>query len=277
MADHVVVVTGVTGSIGGATARALARAGADLVLVARDAARLGALADELRRAGGGGAVDVQPIDLARPASVRDGARAILARHPRVRALVNNAAVFKKSRVELPGGLETMFAVNHLGTFLLTRELLSGLRAAGAGAASPARVVTVTAPSAEPLDFGDLQSTRGFSALKVFGRSKTANLLFVYTLARREAANGVASFGFFPGFVRSDLMSDSPVLGFFSKLFSRSPERAGAALADAAIGAQWNDRRELFLKVGKPVEPPPYAHDTAVQDQLWTASERLLAG
>ena len=180
MNGKVVVVTGATGTIGGAAAEAFARAGANVVLVARNAPKLQARADAIRQATGNKAVDVLAADLSDHESVRVAAE-LLRRRPRLHVLVNNAAVYHGTRIVSTGGLESMFATNHLGPFLLTTLLVDRLKAS-----APSRVIVVTAPSTTQLDFDDLQGARKFSALRAFGASKMCNLLFTFALARRLA-------------------------------------------------------------------------------------------
>ena len=140
-----------------------------------------AVRSEIARAVPDASVEVFVADLSSLADVRSLADQLSAAHPRIDALVNCAAVFSSRRVETTDGLELMFATNHLAPFLLTNLLLPSLRASGA-----ARVLTVTAPATVRLDFDDLQARRRFRALRAFGASKAANLLFTFGLAERVA-------------------------------------------------------------------------------------------
>jgi retinol dehydrogenase-14 len=266
------VVTGGTGAIGGATATGLVRQGQRVVLVAHDERRL----TEARRALAPGPeadrVQTVPCDLARPESVRAAAATLRSGSPTLGGLVPCAAVFVRTRRETPEGFELMFATNHLGTLLLTRELLPRL-----SAGAPSRVITVSAPSTTPLDFTDLQSSRGFSPLRAFGATKTANLLFAYELARRSEGTGVTSNVFFPGVVRSKLMREAPaIVRGFAGLAGRGPEPAGSALAWLALDPSLDDVSGKFYKLRTPGESAPYSRDPAVQRELWETSEMLLA-
>jgi retinol dehydrogenase 12 len=199
------VITGATSGIGRALAQRLAAAG-PIALVARDAARAEAVRDEIIRAVPDATVEVQLADLSSLADVRSLADQLSAAHPSIEALVNCAAVFSSRRVETTDGLELMFATNHLAPFLLTNLLLPSLRANGA-----ARVLTVTAPSTVKLDFDDLQGQRRFRALRAFGASKAANLIFTFGLAARVSGKGVVANAVHPGLARTGLMRQSPLL------------------------------------------------------------------
>src|SRR5450755_4185502 len=156
MSGEVCVVTGATSGIGKATAVALARRGAQVVLVARDRGRGEAAAAELA-AVGGPAPRLEVADLASMEQVRALADRLGALD-RIDVMVNNAGLMAGQRRVTADGLDEVFAVNHLAPFLLTTLLLGKLAAAG-----PARVITVAsgAHSAARLDLDDLQLERGW--------------------------------------------------------------------------------------------------------------------
>src|SRR5215470_5250011 len=125
---RVCLLTGATLGIGRAAAEALVPMGVELVLVARDRARLEALAAELRRRTPGAKVGVLAGDLSRMSEVRRIAREFRATHDRLHVLANNAGALFTKRELTPEGLERTLALNHLAYFVLTEELLPVLRA-----------------------------------------------------------------------------------------------------------------------------------------------------
>ena len=224
------VITGATSGIGRAHALQLAAADA-VALVARDAAKGEAVRGEIARAVPDASVEVFVADLSSLADVRSLADRLSTAHPRIDALVNCAAVFLSRRVETADGLELMLATNHLAPFLLTNLLLPSLRASRA-----ARVLTVTAPATVKLDFDDLQGRRRFRALRAFGASKAANLLFTFGLAARVAGSGVVANAVHPGLARTGLMRQSPViLRAPIALISAPPDRRGRTDRPIAAG------------------------------------------
>jgi len=265
-----IVITGATGAVGGAAAATLVKGGHRLVLLGRDSGRLSEAARTLLKARPDGAVETVVCDLSRPESVRAAASNLLARCPRIDAIGHSAAVFVPDRTITPEGFETMFAANHLGPFLLTNLLLDRLKGSG-----PSRVVIVSAPSTTELDFDDLQGERKWSALTQFGRSKMANLLFAYALARRLPPTQVTSNVLYPGLVKSGLMknANAAVRGL-SGLMSKSPEAAGNALAFLIADPSVGRTSGQFYKLTKPDSSNAYSHATAIQDQLWTVSAKL---
>jgi len=258
---HVMVVTGVTGSIGAAAARALLRAGHHVVLVARDEAKARAVADGIP----GAAFSVVGADLSSLQSVRAAAERIRREHPAVHALVNVAAVMATSRKLTVDGAELMFGTNHLGPYLFSRLLLPSLRN-GRG-----RVVNVSAPSTVLPRFEDLDGAAKFSALQAFGASKMCNLLFTLAWEHRYGGEGVHAVAFHPGLVRSTLLREMPApVRALTWLISRPPERAGEALARLASETPV-DGTKTFYKLDAPIAMPKQALQRDAQEQLWSVS------
>jgi NAD(P)-dependent dehydrogenase (short-subunit alcohol dehydrogenase family) len=258
---QVMVVTGVTGSIGAAAARELLRAGHHVVLVARDEAKARAVADGIA----GAAFSVVGADLSSLKSVRAAAERIRREHPAIHALVNVAAVMATSRKLTAEGSELMFGTNHLGPYLFSRLLLPSLRG-GKG-----RVVNVSAPSTVLPRFEDLDGAGKFSALQAFGASKMCNLLFTLAWERRYGAQGVHAVAFHPGLVRSTLLKEmaAPVRAL-TWLISKPPERAGEALARLASETSV-DGTKAFYKLDAPIPMPKQALQEDVQERLWVVS------
>jgi NAD(P)-dependent dehydrogenase (short-subunit alcohol dehydrogenase family) len=264
----VFLATGATGAIGGAAAEGLARSGATVVLLVRDAARAADVANRVE--GAGGHAELLVGDLARPDSLRSAVSAFLRTHDRLDGLLNSAAVMVRRRSTTPEGLESMFATNHLGPFLLTGLLLPVLEAA-----APARVLTVSAPSTVRVDLTDLQSEGRFRWSRTFGMTKTANLLFTFALARRLDPSRVTANAFHPGLVRSDLTREMPgPVRAVLRSVSSSPSKAGAAITDLLTSAAFAGVTGRFFRGTKAIDPPAASQDEATQEGLWRQSERL---
>jgi NAD(P)-dependent dehydrogenase (short-subunit alcohol dehydrogenase family) len=267
-----VVLTGGTDGIGKAAAIQLMGLGADLTLMARDAAKAErAVAEIQAQSGVSAGIDVIAGDLSSLESVRAFAQAVNARYPRVDVLLNNAGLYKARREETVDGYELMLATNHLGPFLLTLELLNGaLR-------SPARIA-FTESFAERFSgvrFDDLQSTRGYRALAVYGRSKRANLLCTYALARKLTSTGIAVNAWHPGFVRTNIEGnrENPVIRAFTAFASTPPQAArtlvylaSAPELESVSGAYFANRRRTRSSRG--------SHSVADQERIWRVSAEL---
>ena len=230
------LVTGASSGIGRATAVGLARHGARVLLVGRNPARCEAALAAVRAAGGASA-EILRADFSSLDGVRKLADDVLARTERLDVLVNNAATVVMGRSVTTDGYETQFAVNHLSYFLLTGLLLPRLRAK-----TPTRIVNVASDAhvSAPIDLDDLQSERRYSVFRVYGQSKSANILWTQELARRLAGAGVTANCLHPGTIRTNLGRGNGVaLDLFQRaisLFMKSPDTGAETsiyLADVA--------------------------------------------
>ncbi len=276
MSGTTCLVTGATGGIGKETALRLALLGATVVIVARDAARGAAAGAEITGRVPLAQVEVMTADLSSLAQVRRLAGDVLGRHGRLDVLVNNAGVISPRRQLTADGLETTFATNHLGPFLLT-SLLRGLLERSA----PARVVTVSSAAhkqAGAIPWDDLPRGAQSAQAQAYPVSKLLNILFTAELARRLAGNGVTANCLHPGFVRTGLGRDvTGVLGTVLPLILRV--RPGPA-AGARTPVYLASSPEVAGVTGgyfvncKPAEPSALAKDTRAAARLWALSEDL---
>jgi NAD(P)-dependent dehydrogenase (short-subunit alcohol dehydrogenase family) len=269
--NKTVLITGVTGTIGKATAIEIAKTGAALVLLARNKIRLESVRNEIVLKTGNDNVDILLSDFSAINSVKGAADQFKQKYSRLDALVNIAAVFKSQREITTDNLEMMFAINHLAPFVLTTRLTDLLKAS-----KPARIITITAPSVTKLNFDDLQGEKKFSALNAFGASKMMNLLFTYSLARRLEGTGVSASALHPGLVRSDLTNEMPsILRNITRLMSGKPDNAARMICSLSIGANYPDINGKFYKFsGKELRSSAYSYDKELQDKLWLISEQL---
>ena len=120
------VVTGANGGLGLETARALAGAGAHVIMAARDLEKAAAAEKSIRETHPSASLEIVPLDLGSLASVREAADRILAGHDRIDLLVNNAGLMAIPERRTADGFEMQFGVNHLGHFALTSHLLPAL-------------------------------------------------------------------------------------------------------------------------------------------------------
>src|SRR5260370_27483934 len=262
----VVVITGATGAIGSATASSLARRGAQLLLLGRPSERLDTRVERLDRDNRVSSVEVALSSLA---SVRLAAREISRTVAHVDALLNVAAVFTSEYQQTDDGFELMLATNHLAPFLLTNLLRDRLTGAG-------RVITVTAPSSTRVDIDQLVEKEPFSALRTFGATKAANLLFTFELARRANSWGVRACAYHPGLVRSDLMREAPrPVRWLTQIVSGSPNRAAEDLAERATSAAFQSTTGWVFKGTRRIDPPTPTRDLEAQHGLWKRTADLV--
>lgn len=284
------VVTGATGGLGLETALALAGAGAEVILAARNPDK-GRDALALIRARHPHAdVRFEPVDLASLASVDAFAGRILAAGRPVDVLINNAGIMAlPKRRTTVDGFEMQFGTNYLSHFVLTARLLPLLTAA------QARVVQLSsiAHKRGRIRLEDLNYETGYRDWPVYSQSKLAMLMFALELQRRSDANGwgLTSVAAHPGVARTDLVSNGFVLdgGGLSEWAGRTmvsllgqsaaqgalPILMAAVLPDATPGQYYGPRGWLDLKGPPgPAGVRPQALDRAVARRLWDETERL---
>jgi len=270
------VVTGATSGIGQETAVALARAGANVAIVCRTRDRgERALAEIRQRSGGDVALFV--ADFGSQRAVRALAARLTAALPRIDVLVNNAGLFIGARVVTEDGLETTFAVNHIGYFLLTRLLEPKLIAS-----APARVVNVAsrAHRSGTIRFDDLMGARGYDGWKAYAQSKLANIVFTYELARRFAGTGVTANCLHPGVVATNFGHAGPALfrlGIrLARPFMKSPARGADTSIYVASSPEVEGVTGQYFDSRRAVRSSGASYDQEVAARLWKVSEELTA-
>ena len=166
MKGKVVMVTGANAGMGKEISLALAGIGANLVMVSRDRVRGEAARNDVVSATGNQHVELLIADMSSQQSIRQLVQDFKAAHTQLHVLVNNAGMSLPTRHETADGIETVFATNHLGPFLLTNLLLPVLIAS-----APARVVTVSSgvQAMAKIDFEDLQSVKGYRRFALITR------------------------------------------------------------------------------------------------------------
>jgi retinol dehydrogenase 14 len=273
MDGRICVVTGATAGIGKATAFALARMGATVVIVARDAAKSARTVDEIEKAVPDAKLDVVLADFASLQAVREAAAEISRRYTAVHVLVNNAGVASKPRLLSRDGFELTFAVNHLAPFLFTRELLPLLRAG-----APSRIVTVASVAQRNglIDFDDLQSEKNYRGFLVYGKSKLANVLFTYELASRLVGSGVTANCLHPGAVATDMLRQLPWLLYaVISPFLLTPEQGAATQVFLASSPQVEGVSGGYYVKSKAVRSSPRSYDVDARKRLWEVSETIV--
>jgi dehydrogenase/reductase SDR family protein 13 len=216
MSDHVAMktalITGGNSGIGKETARALVGLGWRVLIAARDTTKSEALVASIRATNPQAQIDWLPLDLSNFDGIEAFAAEVSRRMPVIDALVLNAGLYTRQLTTNHAGYEMMFAVTHLGHFLLTHHLLYNLKASRDGrivlSSSLAQWVggqmdldTVRQPSRSQL----LQ----LAPFRAYGRAKLANMLFVRELAQRLKGTSIKVNGFHPGGIKSDFWRDAP--------------------------------------------------------------------
>lgn len=282
------LVTGSTSGHGLGLARALARLGADLVLLGRDPEKSSRVADALsQEAPGRRRPAVLLADLSSQGEVARVAQAFaeLRPHGRLHLVVNNAGMVSLHRQETSDGLEKVFAVNYLAMFHLTLRLLPRLFAAGSPEA-PARVINVASDMHRMarLSLDDLQLRRGYSWHRSYAQSKLAVLLFTRELARQLGepfplgrASVVVS-AVDPGPVDSGIARSAPPYiarptAWMMRWFFPSGDRAARTALWAATAPETACVTGRYFRFGRLAEPD-LGRDPSLGQRLWQRSVDL---
>jgi NAD(P)-dependent dehydrogenase (short-subunit alcohol dehydrogenase family) len=299
----VVLITGGNTGIGRATAVALARKGARVIITSRDEGRGKLALDGIRRDSGRDDVEMIGLDLASLASVRRSAEEFADRFDRLDVLINNAgvALTRGVRQVTHDGLEMQFGVNHVGHFLLTRLLLPLIRQS-----TPARIVNLSSAAyllaPDGLDFEDLQSEKSYQGFKCYGLSKLANIYFTLELARRLEDEDIAVNAVHPGYVDTELghlrpedkarfvrsegnrgakekkssngKADGPDLSSLGQPLT--PEQGAFTSIKVASSPEVEGITGCYFADGEVCELTPVGGDLDAAARLWLATEKLLA-
>jgi NAD(P)-dependent dehydrogenase (short-subunit alcohol dehydrogenase family) len=287
-----VVVTGSSAGLGLETARAMAAKGAEIVMVARDPDKNAKAVARIKAGQPDAKLRLVTMDLADIASVRHAAAEILAAHPKVHALINNAGIMGGPRVITKDGLELHFAINHIGHFLLTGLLVPALKAA-----APSRIVILSSAGHRlpGFDLGDVNFTgRDYEYHLAYCQAKRANVLHAVALAKRLAGFGISANAVHPGAIRTEVFRDlteEHVLGAIAwSAASGSPEKSPAQGAAtqvwAAISPESDGISGQYLEDCHIAEHIPSgdfgaagvieeALDEDTAELLWAESERIV--
>lgn len=283
LSGRVAVVTGATGGIGLAVARALAAHHADVIVAGRCAEKGRAALAELAAAGGRGRREFVQLDLADPGSVGAAADRLLALAPRLSLLINNAGVMGTPLTRTAQGWELQLATNHLGHFALTCRLVPALLRG-----APARVVNVTSggPVLTPFRFQDPHFDRDpYDKFEAYASSKSAGVLHAIGLDARLSARGLRAFAANPGLTATGLgrhLSRDDVRTLLRRAAAgrrgvppaRPPDEGAATVVWAATSAALDGPAGVYCG-DCAIEPLPaelVADEAAAR--LWELSARL---
>ncbi|MBM7857396.1 SDR family NAD(P)-dependent oxidoreductase [Lentzea nigeriaca] len=281
------VVTGGASGIGVETVRALAAAGAEVTIAARNVEAGRKVAAELSAATGNEQILVAPLELTSQDSVKEFVRSW---DGPLHLLINNAGVMATPLTRTPEGWELQFATNHFGHFTLTLGLFDALRAEGA------RVVNVSSAGhlASPVVFDDIHfERREYDRWQAYGQSKTANILFGVEAGKRWASEGVTMNALMPGGILTalqrhitpeELQERIRLRGGDKALQLKTPEQGAATTLVLAVSPLVEGRSGLYFEDCNEALPntggmsgglAAYAHDPEAAAQLWKVSEETL--
>jgi len=277
MKGKVCIVTGSNSGIGKETALALANMGARVVVVVRNWERGEKARQEIMNKTGNHATLRMICDISSMDSIREFAKQFKAQYNRLDVLINNAgAVFSRRQTTIEG-FERTIAVNYLGPFLLTCELLPLLKSS-----APSRVINVGSGMhrSGKMDFDDLQSEKTYNAMNAYANAKLMLTTHTYELARRLDGTGVTVNVVEPGFVATNLGTNSGS-HLYSLMFKMTRPFQVSAKKGAETSVYLASAREVEGVTGKcfsglkETTTAQVSYDQQLQRRLWDATVRLL--
>ena len=288
LSGRCVVVTGGYSGIGTETVRAIAAAGAQVIVGARRTGQAHDVLDALD-----GDIAILPLDLADPASIDAFAEAVAGRTDTIDILINNAAIMASPLGRDARGYEMQFATNHLGHFQLTARLWPLLLAGGG-----ARVVALSSIGhrLHGLDLDDPNfERRDYDKWLAYGQAKSANALFALQLDKLGESRGVRAFAVHPGGIATPLqrhltMEEQRAMGWYDEDGNvheafKSTEEGAATTVWCAVSPLLEGKGGVYCEdcevaVAADPEKPraggyyPHIRDEDLAGKLWTKSEAM---
>ena len=266
MKDKTCLVTGANSGIGLETARGLAKQGARVVMVCRNAEKGEAARQDIISSTGNDQVDLLIADLSSLAAVRKLAEEVNSRYDQLHVLIHNAGLMSKQREVSVDGFELQFAVHHLATFLLTDLLLDLLKAS-----APARIINVASMMHKmgKINFDDLQSVQKFGTYSTYGQSKLAMIHYTYDLAEQLKGSGVTVNALHPGVVATNI-------GFpaWMNMFLASPEKGARTTLFLATSPDIEGVSGQYFNNCKVAKTSKGFYDREDGKRLWDITESL---
>jgi len=276
MKGKICLVTGATAGIGKVTATALALQGAEVIIAGRNRQKTEETVRQIKSDTGSETVQYLLADFSDLEQVRTMAATFKERFSRLDVLVDNAGAFYNFRTPTFLDCEMTFLVNHLAPFLLTNLLLDIIQSG-----APARIINVASDAHQyaTMDFDDLGFKKGYFGIKAYARSKLANILFSYELARRMADSGVTVNALHPGHIATDIWKTNfsvlgPPLKWVMGFFSLTPEQGADNTIWLASSPQVEGITGKYFDKRKAVQSAPISYDENIAKRLWDLSEKM---
>ena len=292
LAGRNVIITGGASGIGVETARALAGAGADVMLAVRDRVAGEQVASEINQSIGADRVLAGTLDLASLGSV--GSFVDAWGDQPLDILINNAGVMATPLLHTAEDLELQIGTNHFGHFVLTMGLTRALLNAAEDDRT-ARVVQLSSIGHRRSDIhwdDPHYRTRPYDKWEAYGQSKTANALFAVGFNARFEEHGITANAVMPGGIMTPLQRYLPkeemvAMGWMDAEGNvregfKTPEQGASTSVWAAVGEELEGIGGLYLEDCKEAGPwtkedpvhgvMPHALDPESADRLWALSE-----
>lgn len=275
MKNKIVIITGANSGIGKATALALANLGATVVMISRNKEKGLAALNEIKEKTKNPNVELLIADMSIQKEIRRVASEIIKKYPKIDILINNAGEIVGKYSETVDGIETTFATNHLGYFILTNLLLDNIKAA-----KNPRIINVASEAERSGDiyFENLNLKGEYSPYKAYCQSKLANIIFTYELARRLKSTNISVNCMHPGVVSTNfgkglggMFGSAYSLG---KPFMKSPEKGAETVVWLATSPDVEGITGKYFYDKKEIKSISISYGIGTAKKLWKASEMM---
>lgn len=288
LSGKVIIVTGGNSGLGYESVKVFAQKGAEVILACRSVEKGEAAKTEIMKNNPAGKIEVMNLDLMDLSSVKNFAVRFKENHSRLNVLLNNAGIMIPPYGLTKDGFESQIGTNHLGHFALTGQLIDLI------VKTPKSRVVSTSSLAHKngmMDFDNFlfDNGKGYTPMKAYGRSKLANLLFIYELQRLFEAIGIDSVAVaaHPGVSQTNLMRFVEGKFFYhllkplSSLILQSAAKGALPQLRAAVDPEvkggdfygpdgFNEMKGFPVKV----KSNPSSHNAGDAKRLWEVSEKL---
>lgn len=277
MNGKVCIVTGSNSGIGKETALTLTGMEATVIMAVRNLERGNVARAEIVKETGRSTIEVMLCDLASINSIRHFTEVFLAKYDRLDVLINNAGAAFHKRETTDDGHEKSIAVNYLGPFLLTRELLPVL-----SKSAPSRIINLSSGlhHRATIDFEDIQNEHNYKGMNAYESSKLMVMMYTYELARRLEGTGVTANVVLPGFVATNLGRNMGGLRYrimfgMARPFQINAKRGAETSVYVATSPELEKISGRCFTKSQEILSSEASHDRQVQKRLWEVTEEIL--
>jgi NAD(P)-dependent dehydrogenase (short-subunit alcohol dehydrogenase family) len=276
MKGKLCVISGSTSGVGYEAAKSLAASGANIVMVVRNENKAEAVKNELERKYSV-FVDYFIADFSDLKQVEKAAKEISDKYPRIDVLINSVGIHSTKKVFNKNGIEMVFCINHLSTFLMTKLLLNTMIKS-----SPSRIIQVNSEGHRfsGVKANDLRwNNHIYTGLRSYGSSKTAQLLTVWQLAEDLKDSGVTINAMHPGGVRTNIGNNNGglyrwFLHHVTWHFLKDPKISGEAIYYLASANELNKVSGKFFNLTTEEKPARHAIDPENQKTIYDLSMKM---
>ncbi|MAH07101.1 short-chain dehydrogenase [Candidatus Pacearchaeota archaeon] len=271
------IVTGANSGMGKIIATNLAKRGATLIMVCRIRDRAHVALNDVKMQSKNPNIDFMTTDLSSQEDIRELAKKINEKYPKIDILINNAGCMSFGYNETKDGIETTLATNHLAYFLLTNLLLKNLKKS-----NDARIINIASDASKSgkINLNDLNLKQNYSTFKAYSQSKLANILFTYELARKlKNYKNITVNAINPGNVpNTKLGQGSNIYTNYIKTLPKSEiltpeEGTETTIWLATSNEQKNTTGKYFYKKQQ-IKSSPISYDLELAKKLWNISAGL---